>query len=314
MRRHRPALAPLVALLACGGSSGEGDLGGEATAIDGGATEVDAATIDPGAGDAGGGEDVGGDASAALASRDRLLATYLEFLDASPDVPQSNGLRGADLDDVCDLWDALDGSSRAVFLTVTARLEGSRLADGTSMLDHATRAYRVVGGEGATGDDPGSCGGGEFNRVILSIDEALHAALIAAGEREGEPGPTGAFDLADIPEGTSWRDSHDAAGPHAPFDASDETDEGAPRGQVHYFRDPTSPPATSPLGRLDLADLVDPLAFEMDQDYDCAHSSNPSCDYTFYGPLCIPQATEPGVEIYGESYGVVDLGWRPAGC
>src|SRR5688572_28148184 len=87
-----------------------------------------------------------------LSNRDRLLAEYLAHLELDPNRAQSNGMRGADLDDVCDLWDSLDLSSRATFLTVTARLEGSILAyDGSSMLDHVTTAYRIVGGEDASG-------------------------------------------------------------------------------------------------------------------------------------------------------------------
>lgn len=66
--------------------------------------------------------------------------------------------------------------------------------------------------------------------------------------------------------------SHDLGGAHAPFDISDETDNGAPRGQVQYFSDLTGAAATAPLGRTDLTTLVDPYAREMDQDYDCLHA------------------------------------------
>ncbi|HYU15768.1 MAG TPA: hypothetical protein VEL05_06850, partial [Candidatus Acidoferrum sp.] len=95
---------------------------------------------------------------------------------------------------------------------------------------------------------------------------------------------------------------------------SDETDDGAPRGQVHYFRDPGSARASQPLARLDLADLVDPLALEMDHDYDCAHSSNPLCEYTFYGRFCFPRPTALGVDIYADGYGPIEADWRPPGC
>ena len=44
----------------------------------------------------------------------------------------------------------------------------------------------------------------------------------------------------------SWRDSHDLGGTHAPFDQSDETNQGAPRGQTQYFKDPASTVANSP--------------------------------------------------------------------
>jgi hypothetical protein len=61
-------------------------------------------------------------------------------------------------------------------------------------------------------------------------------------------------------------------------------------------------------------DLVEPYALEIDQDYDCVHNSNPSCSYTFYGPLCAAKPTLLGVDLYGASYGAVDLTWKPAGC
>lgn len=254
---------------------------------------------------------MGDDAASPTSARDRLLASYLAFLRTTPDTAQSNGLRGADLPDVCALWDALDPSSRATYLTLTARLEGSHLgADGSSALDHLVRLYRVTGGQGASATDHGSCGGGEYNRMIVSIDTALHDALVATSDHAG----ASPFDLADVVSGHGWRDSHDLAGPHAPFDLSDETNDGAPRGQTQFFRDPTSSAATSPLGRLDLETLVDPFAMEFDQDYDCIHSSNPSCSYVTYGPACLPMASKTGVEIYGDTYGAIDLAWRPTGC
>jgi hypothetical protein len=52
----------------------------------------------------------------------------------------------------------------------------------------------------------------------------------------------------------------------------------------------------------------------MDHDYDCTHNSNPLCSYTLYGPLCAPKPNLPGVEIFGSTYGAVDLAWKPTGC
>jgi hypothetical protein len=248
-------------------------------------------------------------------NRDRLLATYFDRLKSIPDVPQSNGLLGRDLASVCDMWNRLDASSQNTFLTLTARLQGSVLgSDGTAALDHVVAVHRIIGGEGASGADPGSCGGGEFNRMIMSIDGQLHGALVAANDNEGDENGAGVFDIADIQEDSSWRDSNDAAGPHGPFDLSDETEDGAPRGQVHFFRDPASPQASVPLGRIDVADLVDPFALEMDHDFDCAHNSNPNCEYTFYGRFCFPQSTRLGTDIYTGNYGDFEPGWRPAGC
>ena len=217
--------------------------------------------------------------------------------------------------DVCDLWTKLHPSSQSVFLTLTARLQGSKLgSDGSSMLSHVTRVYRIAGGEGETQSDPGSCGGGEFNRMIMSSDSALHDAQNAAVDHKGANQANGKPDILDAPQGTFWRDSHDLGGPHSPFDASDETDKGAPRGQTQYFKDWTSAAANAPLGRQDLTTLVDPQALEMDQDYDCIHSSNPLCTYVTYGALCFPEAAAVGTDVYAASYGSIDASYRPTGC
>lgn len=259
--------------------------------------------------------DAGGDAGPQWmdtldSNRDRLLGTYLDFLKSSVTTPQTNGLSGSNVSTVCDIWTRLDPSSRSVFLTLTARLQGSKLMDRSSMLWHVVRVYRITGGQNATASDPGSCGGGEYNRMILSQDRALHDAQLAANQHQGaQP-----YDIADTPTGTFWRNSHDVGGPHAPFDLSDETDTGAPRGQTQYFANPSSTLAMTPLGRQDLTTLVDPLALEMDQDYDCAHNSNPMCSYTFYGPLCAPETSQLGTDIYTQSYGTIEPSWKPTGC
>lgn len=283
---------------------------------DGGGTVADAGATDLGAAPSDG-ADASPDllpvaADTLAANRDRLLATYLAWLVAHPGA-QTNGLDGATLSTVCELWSRLDPSSRATWLTLTARLQGGRLADGSSMLRHVTVAYRVSGGQGATATSPGSCGGGEYNRLMLSVDATLHAALVAAHQHQGAA-QAGAPDLADSVGGDSWRDSHDAAGPHAPFDLSDETDSGAPRGQVQFFADTTSARAQAPLGRVDLMTLVDPWALEIDQDYDCVHASNPLCTYVTYGPLCAPEAASVGEELYEARYGSIDAVWQPNGC
>ncbi|MEQ1567420.1 MAG: hypothetical protein ABMA64_17390, partial [Myxococcota bacterium] len=121
-----------------------------------------------------------------------------------------------------------------------------------------------------------------------------------------------------------WGGSTDLAGPHTPFTVSLETESGAPRGQLHLFRDPGSAQAGAPLGRLDLESLVDPYLVELDHDFDCVHDSNPACSYTFYGPACLPEPTRLGVEIYAANYGNSagrsprtnswDPQWRPDGC
>jgi hypothetical protein len=302
-------LAILALLAACGGGqsastgaerSGRADAG---PASDGPVATVDAVRcVD------------GGAMNALSLNRNRLLATYLAYLQANPTVTQTNGLNGARLNTTTQLWNALDPSSQAVFLTLTARLQGGTLMDGSSMLDHITRVYRVSGGMGATATSPGTCGGGEYNRMIMSMDPSLQAAQLAANTAKGAVEPSGKVDITDIPPGGFWRDSHDPGGPHSPFDLSDETNDGAPRGQTQYFSDPTSTLANTALGRQDLATLIDPYALEMDQDYDCPHNSNPLCPYIFYGLLCAPQACEIGTAIWTMNYGDFDASWRPAGC
>jgi hypothetical protein len=281
-----------VALAACGGSKAS-------STADAPVTQPDGPTTNP---------DAPGFADTLDGNRDRLLATYYAWLEADPDTKQSNGLTGHDLHSVCDLWNGLDPSAQNTFRTITHRLWGATLADGTHALSHVTKLYRVIGGEGATATDPGTCGGGEYNRLIMQQDMTLHAAQLAANMHKGaQP-----YDLADIT--TYWRDSHDLGGPHAPFDLSDETNDGAPRGQTQYFKDPASAVANTALGRRDLMTLVDPYALEMDQDYDCAHSSNPDCSYTLYGPVCAPETSEAGTQLYTGNYGDFEPAYKPAGC
>jgi len=243
--------------------------------------------------------------------RDRLLGTYLTYLQAHPGA-MSNGLDGASLTSVCQMWTQLTPSAQSVFLTITARLERSVIyADDSTMLSRVTKLYRIAGGNGSTAVDPGQCGG-SGNRLVIAIDPTLHSTLETVNSAQGKVG--GESVIADAAATSFWRDSHDSAGPHAPFTQSDETEGGAPRGQTHYFIDPTTAPATAPLGIIDLMTLVEPFALEIDQDYDCFHASNPLCNYTLYGPLCAQRPDKRGVDIFIEGYGAVDLAWRPAGC
>ena len=310
----------VLSLVACGsGNGGLGDGGSTDGSTDAGA---DVASSTDGGGDAqvlDADTDADGATSLCVdtldANRDRLLATYLAFLKSYATTPQTNGLSASNVSSVCDVWTKLDPSSRDVFLTLTARMAGSKLGiDKHSMLCHVVKIYRISGGQGATSTDPGSCGGGEYNRMIMSQDATLHDAQLAANDHQGATQPTIGYDIADAPIGTFWRDSHDLGGPHAPFDLSDETDTGAPRGQTQYFRDPTSTLANTALGRQDLTTLVDPFALEMDQDYDCAHDSNPDCSYVFYGPACAPETSALGTDIYAQSYGSFEPTWKPSGC
>jgi hypothetical protein len=247
------------------------------------------------------------------ANRERLLDSYLAYLKGRPDA-QSNGLAGDALTSTCDLWTKLAPSPQLVFLTLSARLQGAKMTDGGSMLDHVTKIYRIAGGDGSTATDHGSCGGGDANRMIMSMDAELQATLVRVNKAQGkESGKVLVHDIGNQ-SNAFWRDSHDLGGPHGPFDLSDETERGAPRGQVQFFRDPSSAKATAPLGRTDLTDVVDPLALEMDQDYDCPHNSNPACEYTSFQALCLPSAPKRGAAIYTDNYGAFSADWQPASC
>jgi hypothetical protein len=299
------------ATASAGTGTGSGGAGGKGGAGGTGSTGTTSSTGS--AGGAGGGPMY---VDTLDSNRDRLLATYFAFLKANATQPQSNGLSSSNVSSVCDVWSKLDPSSQAVYLTITERLQASKLGvDGSSMLWHVTKIYRITGGQGATQADPGSCGGGEFNRLIMSMDDALHTAQVAANSHQGAAQGNGKFDISDAPpQGTFWRDSHDLGGPHAPFDLSDETDQGAPRGQTQYFNDPSSALANTALGRQDLMTLVDPYALEMDQDYDCVHSSNPLCSYITYGAFCLPQPSKLGTELCAAAYGDYEPSWKPTGC
>lgn len=308
--RRAALVSALVWLAAACGSS---ETGSSARApSSGGASGAAGAAQAPSSGGASGAAGTAQAPDPLAVDRERLLESYLAFLKTEPAKRQTNGLSGGELASACELWQALDPSARATFLTLTARMQGSRLgADGSSMLSHVTRLYRVVGGDGATAKSPGSCGGGENNRMLMSMDAALHDALLAAAAHRGAVQPSGARDLSDVVAASFWRESRDLGGAHAPFDATNETEGGAPRGQTQYFSALTSSAAGAPLGRTDLESLIDPLALELDHDYDCFHSSNPLCSYTLYGPACLPKATQLGTAIYEASYGSFDAGFSP---
>ena len=313
----RGSLVAMLGLVVACGSGGDSSPDDAATRADASsdAGKPDAPATDGSTSDAGADVVVPPPVDKLQDNRDRLLATYFAYLKSSVTTPQSNGLSGSNVTRVCDVWQKMDLSAQTVFLTITARLQGGLLGvDGSSMLFHVTKLYRIAGGQGASGtNNPGSCGGAEYNRLIMAHDVTLHTALIAANSHKGNKQGS-VFDIADIPQGESWRNSTDLGGPHAPFDLSDETNPGAPRGQVHFFVDPTSTLAKTALGRMDVTTLVEPYALEMDQDYNCTHDSNPRCTYVTYGTLCIPQPSKLGADLYTQNYGTFDPNYAPADC
>jgi hypothetical protein len=251
---------------------------GDSRALDGGVRD---AGVDSGVRDAGsdggrrdsGALDAGG--SALGAHRDRLLAT---------------------LGEPCATWASFDASQRAVFLTLTHRMFLSRTPDGLPMLAHVTRVYLVLGG--GDGED---CGGDENNRLFLQMDAYLHARMVETwdGARIIEDGG-----------GSTWLRTRDAAGPHDPFDASDETDVGLsctllfedsdsrpPTAQAHFFL-AGSEAAVERGSGISLA--ADPYMLEIDHDFDCIHRSNPTCsDFE---------------ERYRTNYGDFECEWVPSSC
>ncbi len=307
----------LGSCIACG-STGAGQDGGFEASTDTGTTDApttDASTDAAASSDASDASKTACPTTDTLdANRNRLLESYFQYLEAFATTPQSNGLSSTNVTSALDVWQKLDPSSKDVFLTLSARMQGSILGnDSTSMLSHITKIYRITGGQGATSTDPGSCGGGEYNRMIMSMDATLHDAQLAANNHQGALQGS-KYDISDVISSSYWRDSHDLGGAHVPFDLSDETNGGAPRGQTQYFKDPTSTLAKAALGRQDLTTLVDPYALEMDQDYDCVHSSNPDCSYVTYGPACIPKTSELGTKVYSDSYGSYGAGYAPTAC
>jgi len=211
--------------------------------------------------------------------RDRLFSTYVDS-------------------DACGNWVALDESQREVFLTLTDRLFKSTMPDGTPMLAHFERLYLILGG----GSDGGDCGGGENNRLFLSMDAELWELMVAAWNEE--------MWIQDGGTDTFWARTNDIAGPHDPFDASSETQSGLrcilitelpdsqpPTGQSHFFLDGSATRVERGPG-IDLD--ADPYMFEIDHDYDCFHQSNPTCgDFA---------------ERYRDHYGDYEPDWAPAGC
>src|SRR4051812_9370811 len=142
-------------LAACGGSSSDSASSSDAGSGDG-SNVPPGQIVPPPPGPAP--TDGGGDAQTTAGldtNRDRLLATYLAFLKSNPTQTQSNGLSGANVSDVCDLWKKLDPSSQATYLTLTHRMNGGVLGDGTTMLAHIAKLYRVVGGQNAKASPPG---------------------------------------------------------------------------------------------------------------------------------------------------------------
>jgi hypothetical protein len=274
----------LVTLLAvsCGGDTEPRDAGPadaapvpDASMADGEGPDADATPTDSGSDDAG---VVDSGAALSLAAlRDRLLSTLT-------DAP-------------CATWATFDVSERAVFLMITHRLHLARTPDGRSVLEHVDGLHLVRGG----GDDGTTCGGGENNRLFLSMDDYLWARAVETWD--------GASTIDDG-SGSTFIHTRDIAGPHDPFDASIETDTGLvctllieqsssrpPTAQAHFFLEGSAVPVER---GSDISLPADPTMLEIDLDFDCIHRSNPTCrDFE---------------TRYRDNYGDFECEWVPSSC
>ena len=243
--------------------------------------------------------------------------------------------RNASDTDACTAWrQRLDSSQRMVFLTITHRLTTSRLApvsvspnavyyplyeayvpDDRTPLDHMNAVYAIAGGHGPVpGSGTGECGGSDNNRLFLSMDHQLWLAFGLANATSGSSGNPGP--LLDPGNNRAWRESSDFLGPHDPFNASDETSYGSPRGQVHFWAPrtnpertayliPLEPASTGPVSRRGVEGVSDPYLIEMDQDYNFVHDSNPLCS----------DFLEDYIENHGSSGPEpININWEPAAC
>ncbi len=237
--------------------------------------------------------------------------------------------------DACTAWrQRLDRSQQVVFLTITHRLTTSQLQpvsvsptavyyplyeayvpDGQTPLDHINAVYSIAGGHGPTpGSGTGSCGGGDNNRLFMSMDHQLWLAFGLANATSGSVGNQGP--LLDPWNNRAWAETSDPMGAHDPFDASDETSYGSPRGQVHFWTPRTNPERTAYLIPLEPASpgqvwrpgvegVSDPYLIEMDQDYNFLHDSNPLCS----------DFLEDYIENHGSSGPEpIDVDWEPEAC
>lgn len=293
------AVVPLAAALciaaACGGddSSASPDAAArDGSAIDAGPLDGGPADGSPDAGspiDAGAGGVDAGEGADAAAGSDAAVPDVLAFL--------RDRLLATATDDPCGTWASWDESQRAVFLTLTHRLFTSHTPDGRSMLWHATHLYLVLGG----GSDGTSCGGSENNRLFLAMDDYLWARMVETWDD---------MEVISDDGGAFWVHTGDIAGPHDPFDASDETatglsctllfenpDSEPPTAQGHFFLEGSAVPVERGSG---ISLPADPRMLELDQDYNCIHDSNPTCsDFA---------------DRYREHHGDFVCDWVPGAC
>jgi hypothetical protein len=163
--------------------------------------------------------------------------------------------------DVCQAWENLSCSAKGAFLTLTHRLQVSLLPDGKTPMDHVDGLYAVLGYDG-------QCGG-SGNRIFVSMDDYLWYAMAYAN--------VGYVTTIDQNNNNYWTISNDIAGPHDPFDASNMTSYGHPRGQMHFWLSDEG--FWTPVYHDGVNGIIDANMMEIDQDYDWNHPSNTECSY-----------------------------------
>ena len=234
------------------------------------------------------------------ANRNRLFADWAA----------RNGQSG----NLCQAWAAQSCSAKGSFLTLTHRLQVSILPDRNTPLDHVNSCYAILG----DGLDGNHCGGDD-NRLFLSMDGYLRNAMIIAN------GNSNSFVTYDQNGNNYWKKSSDVQGPHSPFNASNETSYGHPRGQMHFWK---SGGGSTPVYSTGVNGIVDANILEFDQDYDVTHPSSTECSYDTDGCDTCEAAGDradfpygPGRMIYARQHPNLpgffagpDYEWAPAGC
>jgi hypothetical protein len=177
----------------------------------------------------------------------------------------------------CAQWYDMSDSERNVFLTITDRLQRTKLADGSSALSHVRDLVSV------RGQNPdGGCGGANYNRVYLVVDEHLHDAMRMIAQHGATVRVNGQRVLQE--DGFGWRPTTDLCPPGSPcyehggFTGSIETDRGGPRAQVHFFVDPRTGEAVTHT-RPGIEGVRNGYLVEIDMDYNWRHDSSTECRY-----------------------------------
>jgi hypothetical protein len=249
--------------------------------------------------------------------RGRFTSTpYSRSLDANrnrlfADWAARNGQSG----NLCQAWAAMSCTTKGSFLTLTHRLQVSLMSDYTTPLDHVNSCYAILGDE----LDSNHCGGDD-NRLFLSMDNTLHNVMLIAH------GNSNSFVTFDQNGNNYWKPSADLGGPHAPFDMSDETSYGHPRGQNQFWGSGSG--YSTPVYSTGVNGIVDYNIMEIDQDYDAIHSSSTECNYGTGGCDTCASAGDranfssgSGRMIYARqhptlpgSFAGPDYEWAPTGC